>query len=169
MKWEYSPRTLGRLEGIARKFGLDEESARDVAVDTYLWFWEAGESYDLNTMFDEAARRARNMRRQQRQKITLQPQIDDDGEEIDPIDWLRRQPATQEDRLFCLEILKWVERLPKKHQRLLELRVDGANLLEISKETGHPIDKVLEMLEEAREYLMTGRLYEGDLDMAERP
>lgn len=59
----------------------------------------------------------------------------------------------------AMEALRLLKYLPERHRRVVELRADGANPVEISEETGIAVPSVLDILKEARLWLSDGGCY----------
>jgi len=72
-------------------------------------------------------------------------------------------PATQLDAYFVKQSIRFIRLLPKKHQEVLFLLLDGANPLEISNETGTAILTTVKVIREARSWLAEGGCYLGDV------
>lgn len=95
------------------------------------------------------------------------PESDDDFEAHaaagdGPISFfVRSMPPPQETAVFLSQMRERVRKLPDRHRAIMALRMDGASILEISKETGEDAFNVATMLNECSEWINGPYLYEG--------
>ena len=73
--------------------------------------------------------------------------------------WMGRSDPRQETVVAALEACSLVSLLPSRHQKVIRLRMDGANPFEIAAELEMDAGAVLAVLNEARVWLGDGGAY----------
>lgn len=155
---------MGKMIKLARRLGASEERAEDIAHEVV----EAIAVDESGPVLAEAEFRRViiQMIRAKCPQRRLRHEIEDDGPGGEvaggPLGYfLRSTWPKQELTVFTNEVRHLVAKLPQPHRDIMELRIDGLSVLEISRETGMDPFLVMRLANEASEWITGPYLYEG--------
>ncbi len=82
--------------------------------------------------------------------------------------WAGSVRSSQEDYVECRQVLRLCALLPEPYRTAILLRADGANPIEIADEMKMTVDRIIDVLGDARHWLSNGGIFLGRPEDRER-